>query len=104
LRDFVVAHAELATPNEEDKELVAAYNAAVKALKEFRDAHMTTVSLCIISPAVKARKVQAKMTARDEKDGEGEGKPLKGTGGKDWCGSSGVRDQRKNGKNAILLC
>ena len=48
LRDFVVARAELATKSEEDRELVDAYNAAVKALKEFRDAHMMIVTLYII--------------------------------------------------------
>jgi indoleamine 2,3-dioxygenase len=57
LRDFVVSRAELATPNKEDKELVDAYNDAVKALKEFRDAHMTvTATLYIISPAARTRK------------------------------------------------
>ena len=104
LRDFIVARAELGTPNEENKELVAAYNAAVKALKEFRDAHMMTVSLYIISPAAKARKVQSEIIARHEKEKneENERKPLKGTGGTNLVQFlKGVRDQTKN---AILPC
>ena len=57
LRDFVVSRAEpVATPSEGGKELVDAYNEAVKALKEFRDARMMTVTLYIISPAARARK------------------------------------------------
>jgi indoleamine 2,3-dioxygenase len=78
LRDFLVAHAELATLNEEDKELVATYNAAVKAFKEFRDAHMTTVSLYIISRAAKARKVRAETIAREGEEWRGREKAAQG--------------------------
>jgi indoleamine 2,3-dioxygenase len=57
---------------------------------------MMTVSLYIISPAAKARKVQAETIAKDE-DEEKERKPLKGTGGTNLVQFlKGVRDQTKS--------
>ena len=50
--------------SDEDRELVGAYNATVQALKEFRDMHMTTVTLFFISPAARARKAQAELVAK----------------------------------------
>ena len=104
LRDFVVARAdsELAAKSDEDRELVDSYNAAVQALKEFRDAHMMTVTLYIISPAARARKAQAELVAKENDQKEKERKPLKGTGGTNLVQFlKGVRDQTKN---AILPC
>ena len=57
----------------EDAALMEAYNCAVCALKEFRDAHMAVVGMYIVRPARKA------ITAQSE---EGN-KALKGTGGTD---------------------
>jgi indoleamine 2,3-dioxygenase len=95
LRDFVVSRAELATKSKEDRELVDAYNAAVMALKEFRDAHMAIVTLYIIGPAARARRAQ------DEKERKGR-EPLKGTGGTNLVQFlKGVRNQTKN---ALLPC
>ena len=99
LRDFVVARAESGSKSREDRELVEAYNAAVQALKEFRDAHMMTVTLYIISPAARARKAQAEQVAKtkETEEKEKERKPLKGTGGTNLVQFlKGVRDQTKN--------
>ncbi|KAJ3503507.1 hypothetical protein NLJ89_g8399 [Agrocybe chaxingu] len=88
--------------------LLEAYNAAVMALKEFRDAHMIIVTLYVIGPARHAQKAlqesgQPIPTASDYvqqapndnstgKDQEG----LKGTGGTDLVQFlKGVRDQTK---------
>ncbi|EPQ52471.1 Indoleamine 2,3-dioxygenase [Gloeophyllum trabeum ATCC 11539] len=81
LRSLVSAHAEDAP------ELLGAYNAAVTALKEFRDAHMRIVAVYIIGPS---RKVPtAKVAEKDE-----EKEILKGTGGTDLVKFlKGVRDR-----------
>ena len=57
--------------------LLEAYNAAVLALKEFRDAHMIIATLYIVGPARRA----AKAVQEDAKSGLPECKPLIGTGG-----------------------
>ena len=68
----------------EDAALMEAYNCAVRALKEFRDAHMAVVGMYILGPA---RKVTA---AQSEERGEA----LKGTGGTDLVKFlKGVRDK-----------
>ncbi|KDQ52710.1 hypothetical protein JAAARDRAFT_198058 [Jaapia argillacea MUCL 33604] len=80
-------------------ELLEAYNASVKALKKFRDAHMRIVALYIIGPS---RKALVKPEDDDKKpyfeEGEEEksvvARPLKGTGGTDLVRFlKGVRDQ-----------
>lgn len=101
-----------------DFPLVKAYNQAIKALKEFRDAHMIVVTLLVIGPARRAakREVEAPTPAlvmsgsqisTDEKgknemmmekafedQGDGEKVTLKGTGGSDLVRFlKGVRDQ-----------
>ncbi|KAF9039405.1 Indoleamine 2,3-dioxygenase [Rhodocollybia butyracea] len=78
--------------------LLSAYNAAVLALKKFRDAHIVIVARYIIAPASRARRAQedhesrmeagevqqtrtaAEAKARVEKEAEPEA-PLKGSGG-----------------------
>lgn len=63
-----------------DEKLLAAYNVAVKALKEFRDEHVKIVALYIVIPSKKASQLQEKQT--------------KGTGGTDaFLFVKGVRDQ-----------
>lgn len=100
--------------------VVEAYNAAVKAMKEFRDAHMVIVTLYVIGPARRAGKRAAtgdnfssashgygnrssKEKGTDailmgqafgENDGSGGKEALKGTGGTDLVRLlKGVRDQ-----------
>ncbi|ESK85655.1 indoleamine2,3-dioxyganese b [Moniliophthora roreri MCA 2997] len=73
----------------EESSLVEAYNAAVKALKEFRDGHMIIASLYIIGPARRARNA---LEDREETIKLKE-KSLKGTGGTDMVKFlKGVRD------------
>ncbi|KAK2459908.1 hypothetical protein APHAL10511_008108 [Amanita phalloides] len=69
LRVQVVALAEAGT----NVEIVEAYNGAVRALKEFRDAHLAVVALYIVGPARRAQ--QEAREARTES--------LRGTGGTD---------------------
>lgn len=65
------------------KGLVEAYNGAVRALKEFRDAHMVIIGLYIIGPA---RRAQREEQTR-----------LKGTGGTDMVHFlKSVRDETKS--------
>ncbi|KAG6879785.1 hypothetical protein C0992_011583 [Termitomyces sp. T32_za158] len=68
LRAFVMAS--------RDDYLHQAYNLAVLALKEFRDAHMIIATLYILGPARRAAKLAETMNQRD-------GQPLLGTGGTD---------------------
>ncbi|KAK7030372.1 hypothetical protein VNI00_014116 [Paramarasmius palmivorus] len=58
-------------------ELLQAYNEAVTALKEFRDAHMIIVTLYIIGPARRARKAKEDREKQEKERQEA----LKGTGG-----------------------
>ncbi|KAF8689787.1 hypothetical protein AX14_003159 [Amanita brunnescens Koide BX004] len=69
-------------------ELVEAYNGAVGALKEFRDAHMVIVALYIIGPARRAQ--------REAREGR-ERTSLQGTGGTDLVRFlKTVRDETKS--------
>ncbi|KAH9481074.1 Indoleamine 2,3-dioxygenase [Psilocybe cubensis] len=88
--------------------VLEAYNAAVMALKEFRDAHMIIVALYIIAPArlyeaeVKSRSSVTQPPTRPGSESEyvtekhSDNEPLKGTGGTDLVRFlKGVRDQTK---------
>lgn len=85
----------------QDAGLREAYNASVKALKEFRDAHMIIVTLYILGPAKRER--EAKLAEEERKQLEGAERgaaagiwktPLKGTGGTDLVKFlKGVRDR-----------
>jgi len=71
-----------------DPKLVDAYNDAVRAIKQFRDAHIRIVALYIIGPASRERK------EAEEAGLEGQRPPLKGTGGTDLVQFlRGVRDK-----------
>lgn len=74
LRAFVVAA--------EDVGLHDAFNRAVGALKEFRDAHMIIATLYILGPARRAAK-QVWTNLQVASPSPGTGEPLKGTGGTD---------------------
>ncbi|KAF5342296.1 hypothetical protein D9611_002111 [Ephemerocybe angulata] len=70
LREYVLANSSSATsdaPSEESKdsgaELLQAYNAAVQALKVFRDKHMIIVALYIVGPARRAAAAKAATSA-----------------------------------------
>ncbi|KXN87279.1 Indoleamine 2,3-dioxygenase 1 [Leucoagaricus sp. SymC.cos] len=81
LRELV----ERAVEEDHGSPILGAYNAALKSLKEFRDAHMIVVALYIIGPARRAGKGSAT---------EDETEDLKGTGGTDLVKFlKGVRDQ-----------
>lgn len=71
LRDYILAH-------QHDEKIMNAYNAAVQALKVFRDKHMIIVTLYIVGPA---RRAAAAATAAEKK--EEAATVLKGTGGTD---------------------
>ncbi|KAJ3500985.1 hypothetical protein NLJ89_g9543 [Agrocybe chaxingu] len=75
LRNFVV--------EAKDDELLAAYSHAVKALKEFRDAHMIIVTLYVMGPARRAAKVALEKSAGGKVEPVEAPAPLKGTGGTD---------------------
>jgi indoleamine 2,3-dioxygenase len=71
--------------NSEDPMLLEAYNGAVKALKEFRDAHMKVVAMYIIGPSRRPPPSPGGETMHvgpERKGGEHEPR-LKGTGGTD---------------------
>ena len=77
-----------------DTKLLESYNAAVLALKEFRDAHFIIVTLYIVGPArrVTAAKVRDDPAAIVRVDGDPG--PLKGTGGTELAKFlKGVRDR-----------
>ncbi|KAJ7253471.1 Indoleamine 2,3-dioxygenase [Mycena rebaudengoi] len=63
-----------------DADLLDAYNAAVRALKRFRDCHIAVVTSYIIQPAAHAKRAAAGAGAAA---GRGTEAPLKGTGGTD---------------------
>ena len=76
--------------NAEDPMLLEAYNGALKALKEFRDAHMKVVAMYIIGPSRRPAPSPGGETRanvgpdyRVEPEGEEGGARLKGTGGTD---------------------
>ncbi|KAJ8088433.1 hypothetical protein PM082_022506 [Marasmius tenuissimus] len=88
LRSFVMDKAE----GPDGDELRDAYNASVKALKEFRDGHMIIAALYIMGPARRARdRLQDSEETRKLKE-----RSLKGTGGTDLVRFlKGVRDQTR---------
>ncbi|KIM40736.1 hypothetical protein M413DRAFT_446127 [Hebeloma cylindrosporum] len=105
LRDFVFRSAAADPPTPEGNAILEAYNAAVMALKEFRDAHMIIVALYIIIPARNPRKQRTVDTGSQvESDYVApttetvQQKPLlKGTGGTDLVRFlKSVRDQTKS--------
>lgn len=74
----------------QSKELLEAYNKAVMALKDFRDAHMIIVTLYIIGPARRARKAKEEKERLEREKQEA----LKGTGGTDLVKFlKGIRNQ-----------
>ncbi|KAF5359428.1 hypothetical protein D9756_003642 [Leucocoprinus leucothites] len=101
---------ERAVEEEGSTAILEAYNAALKSLKEFRDAHMIIVALYIIGPARRAgkglgglgipEKVESRVNVHDKqmmerafKEANGP-EELKGTGGTDLVKFlKGVRDQ-----------
>ncbi|TRM64552.1 Indoleamine 2,3-dioxygenase [Schizophyllum amplum] len=82
----------------DDGELTAAYNAAVRAMKELRDVHMVIVTMYIIQPARRAeREAREAREARGEMEVE-EAAPLRGTGGTELAQFlKGVRDRTARG-------
>jgi indoleamine 2,3-dioxygenase len=93
---------ETSTEGGKEPALREAYNAAVRALKGFRDAHMRIVALYIIQPARRAQAAAVAAAsgaarAQDEKGRwlqEEQGAPLKGTGGTELVRFlKGVRDR-----------
>ncbi len=104
LRDLVLSFSSMSdsSPSEDEdvrrnegSALVGAYNTAVLALKEFRDAHMIIVALYIIGPSRRATPGES----QDIKPGtiRKEHEPLRGTGGTDIvCFLKGVRDKTKS--------
>ena len=99
LRDFV--------KNNSDHGLLEAYNRAVLALKEFRDAHMIIATLYILGPARRAAKLASQYAGKSpyikqpepslESD---ERKVLKGTGGTDLV--KFLKDTRTRTTNTVL--
>ncbi|KAF8625234.1 hypothetical protein AX17_006900 [Amanita inopinata Kibby_2008] len=83
----------------EDRKLMEAYNAAVLALKEFRDTHMVLVALYILGPARKEAKERAEKIANVTAGiagAEHAQECVQGTGGTDVVKFlKGVRDQTK---------
>ena len=74
-----------------DPGLVEAYNDAVRAVKEFRDAHLQIVALYIIGPASRERRVTREAEGARLLENR---PPLKGTGGTDLVQFlRGVRDK-----------
>ncbi|KAF9484863.1 tryptophan 2,3-dioxygenase [Pholiota conissans] len=91
LRDFVFSTSTSESDKENGVALLEAYNAAVIALKEFRDAHMIIVALYIIGPARHSRQP----ASTDQSVGTNK-LPLKGTGGTDLIQFlKSVREQTK---------
>ncbi|KIJ10764.1 indoleamine 2,3-dioxygenase [Paxillus involutus ATCC 200175] len=74
-----------------DPKLVESYNDAVRAVKEFRDAHFRIVTIYIIGPASRERQARRE----EEESGSVENRPpLKGTGGTHLAQFlKGVRDK-----------
>jgi indoleamine 2,3-dioxygenase len=112
LRDLVFTASTSETNKADGAALLEAYNAAVLALKEFRDAHMIIVTLYIIGPSRRARGSTSSAHPGPHEDAtvepQGHGKehvsekrgthqaPLKGTGGTDLIQFlKSVRDQTK---------
>jgi len=67
--------------NARDSVMLDAYNGAVKALKEFRDAHMTVVAVYIVGPSRRPAPVPGGEVRVDVGKNYGSDRLLKGTGG-----------------------
>ncbi|KAJ3863574.1 Indoleamine 2,3-dioxygenase [Lentinula novae-zelandiae] len=75
---------EAAAADDTTQSLLNAYNAAVTALKKFRDAHIVLVARYIIGPAAQARANEGQSQSDDsnrESQSDGSRETLKGTGG-----------------------
>lgn len=95
LREFVM--------NAKDEKLLEAFNAAVLALKAFRDAHMIIATLYILGPARRAAKLAAEVAAK-ESGGAGPEKvqlSVKGTGGSDLVVF--LKETRERTKETMLV-
>ena len=100
LRDFVKSNS--------DHGLVEAYNRAVLALKEFRDAHMIIATLYILGPARRAAKLASQYAGKSphiKQPGPSELEPnerkvRKGTGGTDLV--KFLKDTRTRTTNTVL--
>ena len=90
LRKFVI--------DKNDESLMTAFNLAVIALKEFRDAHMIIASLYILGPARRAAKRKLEVA---EAGVHGIRQPMKGTGGTDLV--KFLKDTRNQTKEAIVV-
>jgi indoleamine 2,3-dioxygenase len=73
-----------------NNELKDAYNGVLKAMKEFRDAHMRVVTLFVVGPARRAKRAE-----------EAHQTSLKGTGGSDLV--KFLKDVRDRTSAMILL-
>jgi indoleamine 2,3-dioxygenase len=91
LRSFVM--------DRNDEALMTAFNLAVIALKEFRDAHMIIASLYILGPARRAAK--RKLEAVESGVNPTPRAPPKGTGGTDLVRF--LKDTRDQTKEALLI-
>ncbi|TFK27865.1 tryptophan 2,3-dioxygenase [Coprinopsis marcescibilis] len=90
IRDLVLVQS--GEGHEPGNKLLDSYNAAVQALKEFRDKHMIIAALYIIGPA---RRIAAGERETQGKAGQ-VSEPLKGTGGTDLAKFlKGIRDQTR---------
>ena len=97
LRDIVHSASTSDTNTAAGAALLDAYNAAVMALKKFRDAHMIVVTLYIVIPARRSRgEAQgiATLAVGSSDESHNKGAALKGTGGTDVIQFlKSVRDQ-----------
>lgn len=105
LRDLVFRAVSTDPAKAEGNAILEAYNAAVMALKEFRDAHMTIVALYIVIPARHPRKQRTEQTepqaesdyVRPDRETDQQNRFLKGTGGTELVRFlKSVRDQTKS--------
>jgi indoleamine 2,3-dioxygenase len=81
-----------------DRGLGEAYNMAVAALKEFRDAHMIIATLYILGPARRAAHIAGEGMQRETRGG---GEPLKGTGGTDLVRF--LKDTRNRTNETVII-
>jgi indoleamine 2,3-dioxygenase len=82
-----------------DKALSMAFNRAVLALKEFRDAHMVIAALYILGPARRAEK--RRLEVAEENENVTPCHTLKGTGGTDFVKI--LKDTRNRTKETLVL-
>ncbi|KAJ2917531.1 hypothetical protein MD484_g2861, partial [Candolleomyces efflorescens] len=112
LRDFVLAKSSQANGESDGdgQRVLEAYNAAVGALKVFRDKHMIIVTLYIIGPArrkdagsvvtstsTSTASTSSPSSSKEKGETQAKREPLKGTGGTDLVKFlKSVRDQTKD--------